>query len=297
MKRLITLLSILLCAVGFAQNPKEIQEPDLTIGLGESYTWTTQFAAGSDVDFDTLDDNDDDVLDLDDDDNKCVLKGIHLGTTKVLAVFGDTVYYRNVTVVAKSSGKPSGEEEEVGPAFTGTYKYNPPKDHYYIRDAYDFIYARIGNILMEKDLESDGQLSYWMCYDLAANEAHQYLEDGGFDHLHTDAEELEASQWDGLRNLKLLGTFAESDFLTIDEPDLADYYLGNETVLGVSCWVFDSPDYKYWVDPSNGCCLKYAQYKYDTDGKKTISRVSEVKVYDLKYYMWSDDMKDSTLKL
>lgn len=300
MKRLITLFAVLLLsAVGFAQNPKEIKEQDLTIGLGESFTWITQFAVGSEVSFDTLDDNDDDVLELDENGNKCVLKGVRLGTTKVLAVFGNTLYYRNVTVVAKTGSKPGSGAEEAGPAFAGKYVYNPPKDHYYIHTG-SFIYARIGSELIEKSIDKRGNLQYWLYYNLASGDKKYYMESDGFNHAKMDGEELEPGELKARENMALLDAFANSEFWKSLKTDpawsLGEFYVGNETVCGVKCWVFDTDSYgginmKYWVDPSNGCCLKYEGRGNGGAVKNTM----EVKAYNLNYRVWTSDVYDSTI--
>lgn len=301
MEKILTLSALLICAAGFAQNPREIEEPALTIGLGERFAWTTKFAAGAEVVFDTLDDNDDDVLELEEDGNACVLKGVALGTTKVLAVLGNTLYYRTVTVVAKTGAKPNGGGEETGPAFTGKYEYNPPKDHYYIHTG-SIIYAKIGSEQIEKCLDKRGDIEYWMYYNLASRECKQYLEKDGFDHGKVDNEQLDPDEWEARENLALLDTFADSEFWNSLKTDpassLSEFYVGNETVCGVNCWVFDTDGYggitmKYWVDPSTGCCLKYEGRGNGGAVKNTM----QVKTYNLNYRVWSNDMKDSTLKL
>ena len=300
MKKVLTLLALLLCAVWFAQNYKEIKEPDLTIGLGESYTWITKFAAGAEVTFDTLDDNDDDVLELNENGNKCVLKGVHLGTTTAVAMSGNTLYHMKVTVVAKSSVKPGSGEEEVGVPFTGKYEYNPPKDHYYIHTG-SIIYAKIGSEQIEKCLDKKGNIEYWMYYNLASRECKQYLEKDGFDHEKVDNEQLEPDEWKARENLALLDTFADSEFWNSLKTDpassLSEFYVGNETVCGVKCWVFDTDGYggitiKYWVDPSNGCCLKYEGRGNGGAVKSTM----QVKTYNLNYHVWTFDVYDSTIK-
>ena len=77
---------------------------------------------------------------------------------------------------------------------------------------------------------------------------------------------------------------------------LADYYAGDETVCGVKCWKFDtrkkplpgSVGTTYWIDPSNGLCLK--QQAVDGSG-------FEVFIYDLKYVEWSIDLYPEKSKL
>ena len=70
---------------------------------------------------------------------------------------------------------------------------------------------------------------------------------------------------------------------------LAQYYVGDELACGVKCWKFDtrkkpvsgSVGAIYWIDPSNGLCLK----QQATDGSGF-----EVFIYDLKYQEWTIDL-------
>ena len=70
---------------------------------------------------------------------------------------------------------------------------------------------------------------------------------------------------------------------------LAQYYVGDETICNVKCWKFDtrkkplpgSVGATYWIDPSNGLCLK--QQAVDGSG-------FEVFIYDLKYIEWTRDL-------
>ena len=55
----------------------------------------------------------------------------------------------------------------------------------------------------------------------------------------------------------------------------------------MECWVFDSKglntiEKKYWVDPSNGCCLKVLDKE---DG--TYVAITE---YNLNYTSWTDNL-------
>ena len=70
---------------------------------------------------------------------------------------------------------------------------------------------------------------------------------------------------------------------------LAQYYVGDELACGVKCWKFDtrkkpvsgSVGAIYWIDPSNGLCLK--QQASDGSG-------FEVFIYDLQYQEWTIDL-------
>lgn len=75
-----------------------------------------------------------------------------------------------------------------------------------------------------------------------------------------------------------------------NQSQLAKYYVGDETICGVKCWKFDfrkRPFYGsegscYWIDPSNGLCLKCLRESGDG---------FEVSVYDLDYNNWTPDMR------
>lgn len=304
MKRLITLLSVLLCATGFAQKPQEIQVEPVTIELGKSFTWVTPFPAGAEVMYDFLDENDNDVVDLEEDGNTVVIKGVALGTTKVVATDGKKLYHRIVNVVARGTGKTDGvgeekEEEEKTAVWTGKYEYKAPKDNYYF-DTGSFIYAKIGSFLIEKNLESDGRLGYWKAYNLATHKCKEYVGEEGFDHEATDGEYLEPEEWEGLENFAPLDFFVDSEFYKSLQTDpansLGEYYVGNETVAGVECWVFDTDGYggikmKYWVDPANGCCLKYGGFS--NAGAFRIQY--QIKKYNLHYSEWTPDVYDAII--
>ena len=302
MKKIITFLSVLLCTLGFAQKVQEIKVEPVTIQLGKSFTWVTPFAAGADVTFDMLDDNDDDVVSLSEDGNTVVIKGVAIGTTKLIAYSGDKLYYRTVTVVARGEGKTDGigeEEEEKTVPWTGKYEYKAPKDNYYLHTG-SFIYAKIGSILIEKNLEKDGSLGYWKAYNLATHKCKEYVGADGFDHEATDGEYLEPEEWEGWENFAPLDFFVDSEFyksLKTDKANsLADFYAGTEIVAGVECWVFDTKGYggihmKYWVDPANGCCLKYG----GLSNAGTFRVTYTIKKYDLHYFEWTPDVYDAII--
>ena len=67
--------------------------------------------------------------------------------------------------------------------------------------------------------------------------------------------------------------------------DPNDYYIGNETVLGISCWVFDisrlnsDSGNRFWVNPNNGHTLKVEK---DSD-------IYEVIEYEPQLESWPDN--------
>ena len=77
-----------------------------------------------------------------------------------------------------------------------------------------------------------------------------------------------------------------------DASRLPEYYVGTETLYpapyqttGIKTWVFDIRGFngnylKFWIDPSNGCCLKYENYE---DHSLTV-----VTEYNLNYTTWDN---------
>ena len=294
-----TWIGLLICAVGYSQTYKEIEQEAITIELGKSFTWVADYPAGTTVTFDVLDDNDEDVTELSANGTTCIIKGVALGSAKVFVYGGDKLYYRTVNVVAKGREKVDDTQEETTPTWTGSYRYSPPMDHYYIHTG-SFIYAKIGSILIEKALESDGSLSYWKAYNLTSRKCKEYLEMDGFEHESTDGEYLDPDEWEGWKNFKPLDAFVDSEFYRSIKTDpansLGDFYVGDELVLGVKCWVFDTDGYagismRYWIDPSNGCCLKYG----GINNTGTFRVYYQVRKYDLHYDKWTPDVYESVL--
>ncbi len=180
------------------------------------------------------------------------------------------------------SGNENGENDPTG-GYVGNYKYTPPTDNYYI-ETKEYIMARVGDQFTYIDKE-DTDFSYHVNYYLEGVWSHwegewelsDYYEWGSYEEEKDTPPLIFSEMEDGL--LYYLNAFT-SDDESIGEA-LVDYYVGEETVAGVKCWVFDSKGIntlycKYWVDPSNGVVLKYAWYG-DVDYE------DEILVYDLNY--------------
>ncbi len=166
------------------------------------------------------------------------------------------------------------------------YTFDPPTDNYYI-ETDTYIQARVGNLYTYWDKE-DSAYSYHLNSDLQG----LWWYDGsqwvlGWDYTWEEYYEqmqspayIFSSMEDGL--LRLLGAFGQEEKL------FTDYYLGMETVAGIDCWVFDSKGIntlrcKYWVDPSNGCVLKFDHYE-------EADYTEEIRVYDLNYTVFGADL-------
>lgn len=158
--------------------------------------------------------------------------------------------------------------------FTGTYRFNPPTDHFFItvtnsEDEYRETYAKIGN--EEAYNNGNGTDRYWNI-NTGANYFYVADAQGWTDDVKFDFEPFGESFFP-------LNSFA---YEVNVEEDLSAYYTGMEKVLDVDCWTFfveqaDGNVVRYWVDPSNGCTLK----RIVNDNKP-----SEVTVYDLNYTKW-----------
>ncbi len=186
--------------------------------------------------------------------------------------------------------------------FEGTYTYNPPTDNFYIKWTY---YDASG---------TEGGFDIYARIGQGHTEA---MSDIGIYHASEDMERYYERAWEGEYSDWMLSPgYGYSDWLSdYDEnsPDLggciamedyfmhyfraygfdkregkmAEYFVGTERVCGVECWVFDSKglngiDQKYWIDPSNGLCLKYLD-KEDGD----YAMVTE---YNLNYTQWTDNL-------
>lgn len=202
------------------------------------------------------------------------------------------------------SGNPGGDTDTAA-KFEGKYTYAPPTDNYLIKWTYydadgtegGFdIYARIGQGHTEalgdigiyhasEDMERyyerawEGEYSYWM---LSPGYGYtDWLSD--YDENDPNLGECDAMEEYFMHYFRAYG-FED------DEGKLNEYYIGTEEVLGIKCWVFDSKGLntikmKYWIDPSNGCCLK-VMYE---DGD--YAQVSE---YNLNYTEWTDNLAPSS---
>jgi hypothetical protein len=69
---------------------------------------------------------------------------------------------------------------------------------------------------------------------------------------------------------------------------LGNYLVGTATVCGVDCWVIDTKgkayrDITFWIDPPNGCCLKWVDNKTGENHVATL--------YDLHFTEWLPSLK------
>lgn len=196
-----------------------------------------------------------------------------------------------VTVIAAMAMSLSVDAQQ---AWNGTYSFNPPQDNFYVKYVYNgetITYGRIGNCLLKR---TSGEWEYLMCYDYGSKKV-AGSEDGR-EWFCYDSEADEMSAWRDGEYDPLGGIFDsfEEFFLSTlrayfdDISRLPGYYAGEETVAGVKCWVFDSKglnaiQLKFWIDPANGCCLKY----YDKEDAEVDFEVLE---YNTDYTTWTSDL-------
>jgi len=255
---------------------------EITIYLNSSEEWTP-FPGESDVFFATLDEE---VVSLSDNGTTVTITAKQIGDTEVGAMFGEEIMLVLVHVRAM--------EGDIN------YIYKPPKDNYYI--AFEHLYAD-GDIDSEVVARIGRQ--YMFSYDttygfyLADFEnLKAYNREPGGAWVLDDAEGVAAyDENDRISDLGPLSAMEKIFLKTLyalggDASRLPEYYVGTETLYpapyqttGIKTWVFDIRGFngnylKFWIDPSNGCCLKYENYE-----EHSLTVVTE---YNLNYTTWDN---------
>lgn len=182
-----------------------------------------------------------------------------------IAVANISVYDPNITpIVAEKLVKPATQ------TFTGTYKFNPPTDYFFITindegTRFNETYMKHGN----DEAFNDGQGTdrFW---NIKTGKNWYYRGDaqGWTDDVDWEFEPFGESFFP-------INAFANE----VNKDNLSQYYVGMEKVLDINCWKFfvdkeDGTVIQYWVDPANGCTLKR---QVNTDAPRTVT------VYDLNY--------------
>lgn len=155
-------------------------------------------------------------------------------------------------------------------AFTATYTFNPPTDHFFItiRDlasGFNETYMKLG----DNEAFNDGQgVDRFWNVKTGKNWYYRVEAQGWTDDVDWEFEPFGDSFFP-------LNAFATE----VNKDNLSQYYVGMEKVLEVDCWKFfvdfeNGSVIQYWVDPANGCTLKR---QLNADKPK------EVTVYDLNY--------------
>ena len=253
-----------------------------TIYINGSEEWTP-FPGKTDVFFGT---DDEDIISLSDDGTTVHFTGKQVGETILGAVVEEEEILALVRVRAMDGGEIS-------------YRYAPPEDYYYIAfehlyedgDVDSEVFARIGRQYM---YSYDTTYSFSFV-DFGTENSYDREPDGPWMH---DPEgrglDMEGDWSKPPLPLSAMEEYFMDTFYALggDVSRLAEYYIGNETLYpapyestGIACWVFDIRGFngnylKFWIDPSNGCCLKYEDTE---DGDCTI-----VTEYNLNYTAWDN---------
>lgn len=170
-------------------------------------------------------------------------------------------------VVIKKAAKPA---KPATKPFTGTYKYNPPTDNFFITindsgSKFNETYMKHG----DDEAYNDGQGidRFW---NIKTGKSWYYRPEAQGWTVDTDWEFEPLGA-----NLSIINSFDSE----VNKDKLSNYYVGTEKVLDIDCWHFfvdfkDGTVIQYWVDPANGCTLKY---QINADPAKIVT------VYDLNY--------------
>jgi len=241
------------------------------------------------------------------------IKGKKIGLAELTATLSDGT--KKLCKVRVTTAPARAEQ------WKGNYEQKVPKDNFHIEyrdfeEGKTYRVGRINTMYAEVYPLDDGEV--YERFDYAINQGYQaYSIDPSFKHYDDSGgdskEDLEnffrtfgpqnpdVSFADGGWNLVEFGWINTSDegmrgdvmqtFHGFSWPvsRLADYYVGEETICGVRCWMFDTRNRPpsgsegscYWIDPSNGLCLK----RITGDGGGF-----EVFTYDLNYTKWTTDM-------
>ena len=196
------------------------------------------------------------------------------GESSIIATCSQDDTKAVANIIVKEPYVPVVVEKPVKPqtqTFTGTYKFNPPTDNFFItikdtgRDVNE-TYMKHG----DDEAFNDG-LGVDRFWNVKTGKNWYYRPDaqGWTDDVDWEFEAFDTS-------FPIINAFATE----VDKDNLSNYYVGMEKVLDINCWHFfvdfedDDMVIQYWVDPANGCTLKR---QMNSDPAKVVT------VYDLKY--------------
>ena len=208
-------------------------------------------------------------------DGRVTITALSCGTATITAKCGEESMKAKVIVaeIKPEDTMKFSFERPVAKPFTGTYKFNPPTDHFFITYTNPYsqsviTLAKIGAEEAFKDI--NGSDRFW---NTETGKNYYYRSDaqGWTPDVDWDFEAFGDSFFP-------LNTFNRE--ANIDS--LAQYFVGTETVAGIDCWHFyvegnDGNVIQYWVDPANGCTLKR---QVNLDAPHTVT------IYNLDYRKW-----------
>ncbi len=269
MKKCLLLLLVGLCGICFGQAPFDTT---FVLKPGEKASWHP-FEACNMLQFNTTGSNVARIMPKPN--GTIAITALKDGEATITASCGDIA----TTVKVIVSTEPLQKEKEivrmerpVTQPFAGTYRFNPPADHYFISYSDPMgksveTRAKIGD--EESYNDGKGWDRYW---NVKTGESFFFhLDKGWKEDVKFDFEPFGES------------FYPLNAFATEVDPDLiATRYIGMENCQNIDCWVFfdekeDGSIVRYWVDPSNGCTLK-RQVNFDDP--------CVVKVYNLNYTKW-----------
>jgi hypothetical protein len=178
-------------------------------------------------------------------------------------------------------------KEENTKEVTGSYTYIPPTDNYKVvwdDNGNEQYVAKIG---MQVAYTPTEDMIGFIDYNAGAGWSRELTGNEWY------SDDYDYSQEPMSDDLGLLSSM-EDYFMDYyrgygfeDSELLERYGVGTEEVVGVDCWIIDTDGHnaiymKFWIDPSNGCCLKVE----DENGE-----VEEVTTYNLNYTSFEDGMK------
>jgi hypothetical protein len=295
----------------------EKYDKEFTILVGGSGEWTP-FENASGV---TFANSDSKAVSVEDDGETVTFTGLAVGKSVITATYDGKTIKALVKVVKELVGNPSengnspgtstpgnstnspgtnGEGGYIGerPSENGAikYHYDPPENFYY-----EYAYYTKGESYEYNDIELIVYLDGAYTKRVDGNYYHysgdSCIANGGDGWV--DNQDSPDEVQDAIKRIKENPAPINYYYEIIDSSeagvniDINDYYVGNETVAGISCWVVDlgtygghSENYKFWINPANGHTLKMEDG--DPNGTRN---VYEVLYYDPDLKEWHDNWK------
>ena len=202
--------------------------------------------------------------------------GLKPGDTQITASCDDSPVTITITVMDPNIQPPEPKIPLVKPEtlpFTGTYRFAPPTDHFFITvsfpgDGYRETHAKIG---AEEAYNNGTDIDRFWNTQTGANWYYVPSAQGWTQDVPWEFEAFGEGFFP-------IHTFARE----VATDNLSQYYTGMEKVLDIDCWTFfveqnDGSVIRYWVDPTNGCTLR-RQSNQDEP--------YEVTVYNLNFKKW-----------
>lgn len=278
MKKIIsTIIMILMGICVYAQRDVVMSDLVIKINKGKTYVWTPKEVGK----ISSVESGDGNIVAINNKNSYSItIAGNNVGTTIVTASDGEKTVSVKVIVTENIT------------LWKGPYVYNPPQTNYKYTvsesDGDKYSYAGIGDLRVSLNHNdgsyeaSFGKRGFWGGIEYLPEINQDYEESEPLD----PADAVDRFEEDIVSNYKRNGYSSER----IIEL-LRDMYMGNEIICDVECWVFYvKGDWgftgKYWIDPSNGCCLK----SLGLSSGRGYGKQSVLTTYDIHYQVWTDDV-------